>query len=112
MEVYYIPAIVYFKQFVEQHGIKISGLYPYDIYVRILKQMLQKDTIIPSTKPPLEDLLAFYEFVGSKEISVVYDWSLANTEREMRKLQLKRIVKKVPAKNATFSQDSAEYKKK
>lgn len=108
MEVDYIPAIVFFNQFVEQHGIKISGLYPYDIYVRILKQMLQKDTIIPSTKPPLEDFLAFYEFVGSKEISVVYDWSLAKTEREMKKLQLKRIVKKVPVKHGTFWQYSAE----
>lgn len=101
MEVDYNPTIVFFNHVIEQHGIKISGLYPYDIYVRILKQMLQKDPT-PADKPPLEDFLAHYQFVGNKEISVVYDWNQAKTDREMKKLQLKRIVKKIPVKHGTF----------
>jgi len=109
MEIDYIPAIVFFNQFAEQHGIKISGLYPYDIYVRVLKQILQKDTIIPSTKPSLEDFLAFYKLVGSKEISVVYDWSMAKTDREMKKLQLRQVVKKIPVKHGTFWQYNAKH---
>ncbi len=101
MEVDYIPTIVFFNQVAEQQGIKVSGLYPYDIYVRILMEMLQKKPI-PSEKPPLEDFLAFYGVVGNKEISVVYDWSLAETDKEMKKLQLKRKVEKIPVKYGSF----------
>ncbi|MFD1040708.1 ClpXP adapter SpxH family protein [Virgibacillus byunsanensis] len=101
MEVDYIPTIVFFNQIVEEHGIKISGLYPYEIYVRVLKQMLQQDPI-PAEKPPLEDFLAFYGVVGGKEISVVYDWTMAQTEKEMKKLQLKQKVEKIPVKYGSF----------
>ncbi|MEC5423594.1 ClpXP adapter SpxH family protein [Virgibacillus sp. C22-A2] len=103
MEVDYIPTIVFFNQLVEEQGIKISGLYPYDIYVRVLKEILQKDPI-PSEKPPLEDFLAFYGTVGNKEISVVYDWTLSKTEREMKKLQLRQKVKRIPVKYGSFWQ--------
>lgn len=101
MEVDYIPTIVFFNQVIEEHGIKISGLYPYDIYVRVLKQMMEKDPA-PAEKPPLEDFLAFYEVVGNKEIAVVYDWSEQKTEKEMKKLQLKQKVKRIPVKYGAF----------
>ncbi|MBP2076581.1 ClpXP adapter SpxH family protein [Oceanobacillus polygoni] len=101
MEVDYIPTIVFFNQVVEEEGIKISGLYPYEIYELVLKEMLQR-TPIPSVKPPLETFLEYYEVVGSKEISVVYDWSLAETEKEMKKLQFQQVVEKIPAKYGSF----------
>ncbi|MDY0407911.1 ClpXP adapter SpxH family protein [Virgibacillus soli] len=101
MEVDYIPTIVFINQRTEEQGIKVSGLYPYDIYVRVLEETLKK-YLIPSEKPPLESFIAFYGVVGSKEISVVYDWSIATAEREMKKLQLKQIVKKMPAKHGNF----------
>jgi predicted DsbA family dithiol-disulfide isomerase len=101
MEVEYIPTIVFFNQIVEQHGIKISGLYPYDIYVRVLKQMLQKDPD-PAEKPSLEDFLRNFEMVGDKEIAVVYDWTMAKAAKEMKKLQLKRTVEKIPVKYGAF----------
>lgn len=101
MEVDYIPTIVFFNQDAEEQGIKVSGLYPYDIYVRVLMEILQK-CAIPSEKPPLEDFLSFYGFVGNKEISVVYDWSLAKTDKEMKKLQLKRKVERIPVKYGSF----------
>ncbi|HLR65826.1 ClpXP adapter SpxH family protein [Virgibacillus alimentarius] len=101
MDVDYIPSLVFFNQLVEEQGIKISGLYPYHIYVLVLKEILQKNPI-PSEKPPLENFLAFYEVVGNKEISVVYDWSIAKTDREMKKLQLKQKVKKIPVKYGAF----------
>lgn len=101
MEVDYIPTIVFFNQDAEEQGIKISGLYPYEIYVRVLMEILQKNPI-PSEKPPLENFLAFYGIVGNKEISVVYDWTLEKTEREMKKLQLKRKVERIPVKYGSF----------
>ncbi|MDY0406170.1 ClpXP adapter SpxH family protein [Virgibacillus sp. 179-BFC.A HS] len=101
MEVDYIPTIVFFNQRLDEQGIKISGLYPYDIYVRVLCEVLQKNPI-PSQKPSLEEFLKFYKVVASKEISVVYDWSIAKTEKEMKKLQLRQLVEKIPAKHGTF----------
>lgn len=101
MEVDYIPTIVFFNQIAEEQGIKISGLYPYDIYVKVLKQMLQKDPE-PAKTPSLEEFMAFYGVVGSKEISVVYEWTLSQTDKEMKKLQLKQLVEKIPVKYGSF----------
>ncbi|MGY0694250.1 ClpXP adapter SpxH family protein [Virgibacillus sp. FSP13] len=101
MEVDYIPTIVFFNQVIEQQGIKISGLYPYDIYVRVLKQMLQKDPR-PAEKPPLEDFLADFDVVGNKEVAVVYDWTIEKADKEMKKLQLKRTAEKIPVKYGAF----------
>ncbi|MBP1969048.1 putative DsbA family dithiol-disulfide isomerase [Virgibacillus natechei] len=101
MEVDYIPTIVFFNQIVEQEGIKISGVYPYDIYVIVLTEMLQQQPI-PSEKPPLEDFLSHYGMVGNKEIAVVYDWTLAKTEKEMKKLQLVQKVERIPVKYGSF----------
>ncbi|WP_369413996.1 ClpXP adapter SpxH family protein [Aquibacillus saliphilus] len=101
MDVEYIPAMVFFNESEEEEGLKISGLYPYDIYVKVLKQMLQKDPS-PANKPPIEDFLSHYDFVGTKEISVVYEWSIEKTEKEMKKLRLKQVVEKVPVKYGYF----------
>ncbi|MFD2629687.1 ClpXP adapter SpxH family protein [Oceanobacillus kapialis] len=101
MEVDYIPTIVFFNQMVEEQGIKVSGLYPYEIYVRILQEILRIRPI-PSEKPPLEDFLSHYQLVGTKEISVVYDWSMTKTEKEMKKLQLKQVAERIPVKYGSF----------
>ncbi|GGA74094.1 ClpXP adapter SpxH family protein [Ornithinibacillus halotolerans] len=103
MEIDYMPTIVFFHKDIEEQGIKISGLYPYDIYVSVLSEMLEHHPI-PSTPPSIEDLIREYEVIGTKEVSVVYDWSLAKAEREMKKLQLKQIIEKLPAKHGTFWQ--------
>ncbi|TQS75804.1 DsbA family protein [Ornithinibacillus gellani] len=101
MDIDYIPTIVFFNQMIEKEGIKISGLYPYEIYVHVLFEILQKEAI-PSEKPPLEEFISFYEIVATKEVSVVYNWSLAKTERELKKLQLQQIVEKIPVKYGSF----------
>lgn len=101
MDVDFIPTIVFFNQTTEEQGIKISGLYPYDIYIQVLRQILQKDPV-PSSKPTLEDFLAYYGVVGNKEISVVYDWTATKTDKEMKKLLLKQSVEKIPVKYGTF----------
>ncbi|UFU01341.1 DsbA family protein [Radiobacillus kanasensis] len=101
MEVEYIPTLVFFNENQEEEGLKISGLYPYEVYVKVLKQMLQKDPS-PAEKPELEDFISFYGFVGNNEISVVYDWSDEKTAKEMKKLKLKQVVEEVPVKYGTF----------
>ncbi|KGP90711.1 dithiol-disulfide isomerase [Pontibacillus chungwhensis BH030062] len=101
MEVEEIPAIVLFNQEEEEEGIKITGLYPYNVYVNVLQEMMQKEPPA-ATKPALEEFLKQYRFVGTHEISVVFDWSESKTECEMKKLQLKQKVEKHPVKYGTF----------
>ena len=101
MEVDYVPTIVFFNQLTNDSGIKVSGLYPYDIYVQVLFEILKHD-VEPAPKPELEDFLAYYKVVTCKEVAVVYDWSLAKAKKEMKKLQLKQIVKEFTAKYGSF----------
>ena len=101
MKVKETPTIVFFNQVIEDEGVKISGLNSYDIYVHILKEMLQRDPL-PAEKPPLEDFLEYYGVASIKEISFVYDWTDAETTKAMIKLQLKRKVKRMPGKDDMF----------
>ncbi|GAB2532942.1 DsbA family protein [Gracilibacillus alcaliphilus] len=101
MEVDELPTMVFFNESEDDAGLKISGSYPYEVYVRILKQMLQKEPL-PAKKPKLLDFISHYNFVGTKEVAVVYDWSMEKAEKEMKKLQLKQLVEKVPVKFGCF----------
>ncbi|MBO8178110.1 ClpXP adapter SpxH family protein [Aeribacillus pallidus] len=101
MEVDEIPTLVFFNENIEDEGLKISGIYPYDIYVTILEEMLGKK-LEPLPKPPLEMFLQHFKLVATKEISVVYDLSMAEAEREMKKWVLQNKVERIPAKYGTF----------
>lgn len=101
MNVDQLPTIVLFNQLTNGDGIRISGLYPYEIYVELLSDILN-EVITPIKKPPLEDYLAFYKVVACKEIAIVYGWSLAKTKREMKKLQLKQLAKEITATYGSF----------
>ncbi|MBN8233731.1 DsbA family protein [Halobacillus kuroshimensis] len=101
MEVDSTPTIVIFNESEEDAGLKVTGLYSYDVYVKVLKEMLQKDPK-PGVKPDLEDFLQHYRFVANKEIAVVYDWTEQEAKHEMKKLVLKQKVREVPVKHGAF----------
>ncbi|WP_307406758.1 ClpXP adapter SpxH family protein [Neobacillus ginsengisoli] len=101
MDVQEIPTLVFFNEHAEDEGIKITGTYPYEIYVQILEEMLSEQPV-QSPPPPLEAFVKFFKFVASKEIAVVYNMSISQVEREMKKLLLKQIVEQIPAKYGTF----------
>lgn len=101
MKVDYAPTIVFFNQRVEEEGIKISGTYPYHIYVLVLSKMLRYNPI-PTEKPNLEEFLSYYKIVANEEISVVYDWHPTKIDKEMKKLKLKQKVIKKPVKFSSF----------
>jgi predicted DsbA family dithiol-disulfide isomerase len=101
MDVQEIPTLVFFNQNIEEEGIKITGYYPYDIYVSILEEMLQHKPI-PAAPPSIESFLNYFKLVGTKEIAVVYNMSVSEVNREMKKLQLKQKVERVPVKYGTF----------
>ncbi|WP_342434081.1 ClpXP adapter SpxH family protein [Neobacillus sp. FSL H8-0543] len=101
MDVQEIPTLVFFNENVEDEGIKITGTYPYEIYVQIMEEMLSERPI-QSQPPPLESFIKIFKFVAAKEIAVVYNKSIPQVEREMKKLLLLQKVEQVPAKYGTF----------
>ncbi|WP_277988259.1 ClpXP adapter SpxH family protein [Priestia flexa] len=102
MDVTDIPTLVFFNEKVEEEGIKISGHYSYETYVHIIYEMLEEEEINPHPLPPLRSFLAYFQFVAAKEVAVVYDISIEQAERELKKLQLQRLVEQVPVKYGTF----------
>lgn len=101
MEVTEIPTLVFFNEKIEDEGIKITGCYPYEIYEQIITEMLPEKPI-RSAPPSLETFLKHYHVVASKEVAVVYNKSVQEAEKELKKLQLKQVVEKVPVKHGTF----------
>lgn len=101
MDVHEIPTLVFFNENVEDEGIKITGTYPYEIYVQILEEMLPEKPI-KSLPPPLETFVKIFKFVATAEISVVYNLPASHIEHEMKKLVLKQVVEQIPAKYGTF----------
>ncbi|WP_026582711.1 ClpXP adapter SpxH family protein [Bacillus sp. J33] len=101
MDVQEIPTLVFFNENIEEEGIKVTGYYPYEIYEQILEEMLPFKPE-RSSLPPLEYFLKYFKLVASKEISVVYNMSDNEVNREMKKLQLKQVVEQIPAKYGKF----------
>lgn len=101
MEVQEIPTLVFFNENIEEEGIKVTGVYPYEVYEQILSEMLP-GTPEKAIPPPIEAFLKYFKLVASKEIAVVYNMSVSEVEREMKKLQLKQIVEQLPAKYGVF----------
>jgi predicted DsbA family dithiol-disulfide isomerase len=101
MEVEQIPTLVFFNENIEDEGMKVTGCYPYEVYVKIIKDLLGKEPT-PSPPPSIEDFLYYFKFVATKEISVVYNMTITEVEMEMKKLLLKQKVELVPVKYGTF----------
>lgn len=101
MDVEEAPTIVFFNERIEDEGIKIAGLYSYEIYVQILQEMLE-EIPEPLEPPPLEEFMQYFRIAASTEISGIYDWSNLYTEREMKKLLLQRKVRKIETKYGVF----------
>lgn len=101
MEVQEIPTLVFFNENAEEEGIKIAGVYPYEIYVQILEEMLSEKPH-QSSPPPLEAFMKFFRMVASNDIAIVYNMTIAQVDREMKKLLLKQKVEQIPARNGKF----------
>ncbi len=101
MNVELFPTIVVFNDNVEEEGLMVTGLYDYDVYVKVLEEMLGEK---PQSAPAvfLEDFLKIHGFVATKEIAVVYDLTIEEVERELKKLVLRQVVERVPVKYGTF----------
>lgn len=101
MDVEEAPTIVFFNERIEDEGIKIAGLYSYDIYVQILQEILE-EIPEPLEPPSLEEFMQYFRLAATSEIKGVYDWTDSQTECEMKKLLLQRKVRKINTKYGTF----------
>ncbi|CAI8752584.1 MULTISPECIES: ClpXP adapter SpxH family protein [Bacillus] len=97
MHITEIPSLVFFHANSDEEGIKITGIYSYDVYVQLLKEIVKCD-IEPAPLPPLEGLLEMVQFMSSKEIAFIYNCSEQEIERELKKLSLKRKVRMIEVK--------------
>ncbi|MBS4177397.1 ClpXP adapter SpxH family protein [Lederbergia citrea] len=101
MEVSEMPAMVFFNENIEDEGLKITGLYSYDIYVQILTEMLEGYPK-PAEMPPLELFLTSNPINATHDLAVIYDQSPQQIERQMKQLQLQQKAQKIHAKNGPF----------
>ena len=101
MDVDHTPSLVFFNEDDEDEGLKLSGAYPYEIYVKVLKQLLEHD-VYPMEKPALLDFIRYFKFVSSLEIAIIFDWPVEKACKEMKKLKLQRIVEHVPVKHGMY----------
>ncbi|ALC86275.1 dithiol-disulfide isomerase [Bacillus sp. FJAT-22090] len=94
MEVTSFPSIVFFNENIEDEGIKVSGIYPYEIYVQILSEMLYEEP--KKQQPPtLEKLFDWFHSISTSEIACYYNISEQLAEREMKKRLLLQEVERV-----------------
>jgi predicted DsbA family dithiol-disulfide isomerase len=101
MDVQEIPTLAFFSENVEEEGLKITGIYSYDMYVQVLQEMIG-DAIKPSHTPPLEIFLKHYQFVASVEVATVYNMTMTEVEKELKKLVLSQTIERIQAKHGTF----------
>ena len=99
MEVDTFPSIVFFNENIEDEGIKVSGIYPYNIYVQILQEMLYN---IPQKQEPpaLEKLFNRFHSLTTVEIADFYNITEQQAERELKKLLLLQKVERIVLPNA------------
>ncbi|MFC7371810.1 ClpXP adapter SpxH family protein [Fictibacillus iocasae] len=101
MAVSQMPTLIIFNDRADEEGIKVSGCYSYEVYVEVLKEMLGKKPDA-SSPPPLSEFMKIHQFVAAKEVSLVYNWSLEEAERQLKKLLLQQTVERIPVKHGTF----------
>ncbi|WP_227936849.1 ClpXP adapter SpxH family protein [Alkalihalobacillus deserti] len=96
-----VPTFVFFNANVEDDGIKVTGHYPYHVYVQIIEDMLGfKPT--PAKPSTLEEFLIRFELVATIEVSVVFNISEEEAEKRLKALMLQQKVESVPVKYGIF----------
>ena len=93
MEVEQAPTFVFFNGNIEDEGLKVSGLYAYDVYVQILEELLGY-AIRPNIPPPLDDLFGRFDTLATKEIAEIYKITDRSAERELKKRLLQQHVER------------------
>lgn len=95
MDVTEVPSIVFFNEQIEDEGLKVCGVYQYDVYEKILEEMLNKN-LIAQEPPSLDDLFKRYNTLSTKEIASIYGVTNYAAERELKKRTLLQQLERIP----------------
>lgn len=101
MEVDKAPTFVFFNENIEDEGLKVSGLYDYEVYEQILEELIG-GPVFPDIPPPLEDLFQRFDTLSTIEIANIYSISEKSAERELKKRLLQQHVERVSFQDITL----------
>lgn len=93
MEVETVPSFVFFNENIEDEGLKVDGLYSFEVYEQILAELIG-GSLIADIPPPLDDLLTRYDSLTTEEIADIYQITEKSAERELKKRLLKQHVER------------------
>lgn len=91
MEIDEVPSVVFFNENIEDEGLKVSGLYEYEVYVQILRELLDKE-LIRSPLPSYDELFSRFHTVSTDEVAEIYSIPLDEAERELKKRMLQQKI--------------------
>ena len=94
MEVEEVPSFVFFNENIEDEGLKVSGTYSYEVYEKILEELLD-EKLVCQQPPSVEDLFHCYHTLTTKEVAAIYHISLNTAERELKKKMLQQKIDRI-----------------
>lgn len=101
MEVDEAPTFVFFNGNIEDEGLKVSGLYDYEIYEQILEELIGQK-ILPDIPPAMNSLFDRFDLLTTKEVAEIYHMTEKEAERELKKRQLKQQIERIPFQDRTL----------
>jgi predicted DsbA family dithiol-disulfide isomerase len=101
MDVEENPTLVFFNEKIEDERIKVTGYYDYPVYVQILEEIVGEQ-LKPDQPPPLIEFMERFQFVATRELSMVYGVTCEEMENKMKRYLIQQLVDKVPMKHGTF----------
>ncbi|MGB6409525.1 MAG: ClpXP adapter SpxH family protein [Planococcus donghaensis] len=102
MEISEVPSIVFFNECIEDEGVKVSGLYSYNVYQTILQEMMGEESLTRQTPPPLDDLFTKYTTMATREIASIYNISEQTAECELKKQVLQQKLERISMPKETL----------
>lgn len=101
MEVDEVPSIVFFNECIEDEGLKVSGIYSYEVYKHILQEMIQEQ-LIRQPLPTMDELFDRFNILTTAEIAEIYQIREHAAERELKKRMLQQKIERITNDNITL----------
>lgn len=101
MEVDEAPTFVFFNSNIEDEGLKVSGLYDYEIYEQILEELVGVE-LLPDMPATIDSLFTRFDLLTTKEIAEMCHLAEKEAERELKKRLLKQEIERIPFQDRTL----------
>ena len=101
MEVDEAPTFVFFNSNIEDEGLKVSGLYDYEIYEQILEELVGTQ-LLPDMPATIDSLFTRFDLLTTTEIAEMCHLTEKEAERELKKRLLKQEIERIPFQDRTL----------